>query len=350
MGTGERDPNKQREQPQGKRAERRAAQRRKSQAEARKEQRQADSEKWNRRLIVGSVIAVVIVAIGFIAFGWYQTQLRPLSKTVLRVEETKFSLAHLERRMELELDTGFAFSRNSLTILDLPDFIMNQLEGEAALLSGISELELEITDEDVAAEIRQRGGLADDVEPVVFADEVRLQVSRSGLKQNEYDLMVRAFLAEVKARGFFTFLGPTEEAQVRGQWIIVNDEEVATDVVTRLDAGEDFLSVAEELTINVSSIELDWFARGGEATVFGDIEEYFFAGEPGERSDLISIGSFFYIIEVLERDDARKLDDQQRATVANRDLRDWIDGLRLSLDIERNLSEDDVLRAVEDVL
>ena len=349
MGKGERDPNKQREQPQGKRAERRAAQRRAAQAEARKEQRQADSEQWNRRLIVGSVIAVVIAAIGFIAFGWYQTQIRPLSKTVLRVEDTKFSLAHLERRMELELDTGFTFSRSSSTIINLPDFIIDQLEGEAALLSGIGELDLAVTDEDVAAEIRQRGGLADDVEPAVFADEVRQQVSGSGLKQNEYDLMIRAFLAEQKARNFFIFVGPTEETQVRGRWMIMNDEETTTDAVTRLEAGEDFLAVAEELSLNPASIELDWFPRGAEAAVFDDVEDFFFTAEPGERSDVISIAGFQYIVEVLEREDARALDDIQRGNVASRELSEWLDGLRTSLDIERNLSQDDAVRAVNDL-
>ena len=350
MGKGETDPNKQREQPRGRRAERRAAQRRAAQAEAKKEQRQTDSEQSNRRLIVGSVIAVVIAAIGFIAFGWYQTQIRPLSKTVLRVENMKFSLAHLERRMELELDTGFTFSRSSSTILSLPDFMIDQLEGEAALLAGIGEVGLAVTDEDVAAEIRRRGGLADDVEPAVFADEVRQQVDRSGLRQNEYDLMIRAFLAEEKARNFFIFVGPTEETQVRGQWMILNDEEATTDAVARLEAGEDFLTVAEEVSLNPGTIELDWFPRGGQAGVFGDVEDFFFAGEPGERSDVINIGDFQYIVELLERDDARELDDEQRESVASRELRDWIDGLRTSLDIERNLTQDDAVRAVEDIL
>jgi len=183
----------------------------------------------------------------------------------------------------------------------------------------------------------------------VFADEVRQQVSSSGLKQNEYDLMIRAFLAEEKTRDFFIFLGPTEETQVRGRWIIVNDEGIATEAVTRLDAGEDFLTVAQEVTLNVANIELDWFPQGGEATVFGDVEDFFFTGEPGERSDLISIGNFFYIVELLERDDARELDEQQRATVANRDLREWLDGLRTSLDIERNLTRDDGIKALNDI-
>jgi parvulin-like peptidyl-prolyl isomerase len=349
MGKGERDPNKQKDQPQGKRAERRAAKRRSAEAEAAREQRQDESEQTNRRLIVGSVIAVLIVAIGFIAFGWYQTQIRPLGKTVLRVEETKYSLAHLERRMELELDTGFTFSRTSGTIINLPDFMIDQLEGEAALIEGLSELQLELTDEDVAAEIRRRGGLADDVEPAVFADEVRRQVDNSGLKQNEYDLMIRGFLAEEQARNVFVLANPSEELQVRGQWIIVDDEDIADETVLRLEAGEDFLVVAEEVTVNPSNVELDWFTRGEVPTVFGEVEDFFFDEESTGRSEIIAIGDFLYIVEVLERDEARDLDDDQRDIVADRELRAWIDGLRDTLDIERNLSQDDAVRAVNDL-
>jgi phytoene dehydrogenase-like protein len=53
---------------------------------------------------------------------------------------------------------------------------------------------------------------------------------------------------------------------------------------------------------------------------------------------------------LLERDDERELTDDQRESVASRELRDWIDGLRDSLDIERDLSRDDAERALTDIL
>lgn len=349
MGKGERDPNKQREEPRGRRAERRAAQRRAAQAEARKQSSEVDSEHWNRRLIIGAVVAAVIVAIGFIGFGWYQTQIRPLGKTVVRVQDTKYSLAHLERRMELELDTGGTFSRNNSSVINLPEYVADQLEGEAALLAGLAELDLEVTDADVAAEIRRRGGLADDVDPQVFADEVKDQVSQSGLKQNEYELMIRAYLAEQKAHDYFLFLGPTEEAQARGQLMIFAEEEEASAAVERLDAGEEFLTVAEELSLDPNNIEIDWFVRGAEVFIFDDVEDYFFEAEPGEVSEVIELNSFFYIVNLLERDEARELDEDQRSTVADRELGDWLTGLRGTLDIERDLSQDDAIKALEDI-
>ncbi len=352
MGKGQDDRNRQqKDEPRSRRAQRRAAERRQAQADTKQKQEHPESESSNRRLIVGAVIAVIIIAIGFIAFGWYQTEIKPFGKTVLRVEETKYNLSHLQRRMQLELDTGFNFSLGTSSILSLPDFMIFQLEGEASLLEGIGELNIEVTDEDVAAEIRLRGGLADDVEPSVFADEVRDQVDRSGLKQNEYDLMLRGFVAEQRARDYFLFLGPTEQPQVRGRMIILEDadpedEEEAAAVLARLDAGEDFMFVALEVTLAPSTIELDWFERDGEPTVFEDVQDFFFEAEAGERSDVITQGNFFYIVEVLEKDDARLLDDDQRNGVADRSLFDWISGLRETLNIERDLTQDDSIDAL----
>ena len=352
MGKGQDDKTRQqKDEPRSRRAERRAAERRRAQADTKQKKEHPDAEVSNRRLIVGAVIAVVIVALGFIAFGWYQTEIRPFNKTVLRVEETKYNLSHLQRRMQLELDTGFNFSFGSASILNLPEFVRAQLEGEAALLEGIGDLEIEVTDEDVAAEIRRRGGLADDVEPSVFADEVRDQVDRSGLKQNEYDLMLRGFLAEQRAQNYFLFLGATEEPQVRGRMIILNEEgeEDANEALARLEAGEDFMVVALEVTLAPNIIEIDWFERDGNETVFEDVQDFFFDAEVGERSGVIAQRNFFYIVEVLEKDEARLLDDAQREAVADRELGDWINDLRDSLDIDRNLTQDDGIKALENL-
>ncbi len=355
MGKGQDDRNRQQKnEPRSRRAERRAAERRQAQSDTKQEQEHPNAESSNRRLIIGAVIAVIIAAVGLIAFGWYQTEVRPFGKTVLRVEETKYNLSHLQRRMQLELDTGFNFALGNPSILDLPNFMISQLEGEASLLEGISELDIEITDADVVAEIRRRGGLAEDVEPSVFADEVRNQVDRSGLKQNEYDLMLRGFIAEQQAHDYFVFLGPIEEPQVRGRMIILEDdgpdaEEEAAAVLARLDAGEDFMVVALEVMLVASAIDVDWFERDGEPSVFEDVQDFYFDAAAGDRSDIITQRDFFYIVEVLEKDDARPLDDDQRSRVADRALGDWINGLRDSLNIERDLSQEDGIRALNEL-
>ena len=345
------DPTK-RDDSRSRRAGRREAQRKaKQSAQEIREERFGDSESGGRRLIIGGVVAAILIAVGFIAFGWYQTQIKPLNKTVLRVEDLKFSLAHLERRMQLE-NEGNAFYTSSLDNLRLlPEVVINQLTAEAAILKGGSELDLTVNDEDVADAVRVRGNLAREVEATVFADEFRRQVDESGLKRSEYEQMLRASVMEDKARGYFQFLSPQEEPQVRASIISVNDEVDAERALELLAAGEDFITVAVMVDADPASLDLDWFPRAGSPQVVSEVEGFLFDTETdvGSRSEIISAFGVFFIAELLERDDARTLDEDQRLSVAEREFTAWVVDLRDRLDIERDFTTEDAIRAVNDI-
>jgi hypothetical protein len=312
----------------------------------------ADSERTNRMLIVGGIVAVIVIVIGLIGFGWWQTQIRPLSKTVLEVGDYKFNLAHLERRMELELQENPFYQGPSAAAL--PEAMMQRLEDEARLLQAApTELNLTITEEDLATEVRQRGNLADDVEASVFANELRRQVEDSGLKENEYRFMLQAEIMRDKARGWFIYLAPTEEAQVLARWIVVDNQEDADEVLRRLDGGEDFVAVGQELSLDVPSVEQgdsddDWTVRGSFPSQ--DLEDFFFEdADPGERSGVVIVGDFFYIAELLDRDDARPLSETLRSQVGARNMVKWLDELTEPAAI-RHFSREDENRALEDVV
>ena len=271
------------------------------------------------------------------------------AKVVLRVEDLEYTLSHLTRRMRLELDTGFNFSLGTPSILNLPDFVMSQLEGEALLLQGIGDLDIEITDQDIGVEVALRGDLSEETTDAVIEAELLRQATASGLELGEYELMLGAFLAEQRAHDHFLQVGPLAEPQVRGRMLIVDDEEEAESALARRDAGEDFIVVAREVTLAPSAVEIEWFVRDGEPTVFENVQDFFFDADIGERSAVISQRDFFYIVEVLEKDDARTLDDDQREAVADRQLAEWISELRDSLKIERILSQDDGIRALNEI-
>ncbi|MEX0786735.1 MAG: SurA N-terminal domain-containing protein [Dehalococcoidia bacterium] len=350
-------PDKDREQeqqdtPKSRRSQRRAAVR--ASERAARAARHAEPEDWNRRLIIGSIVAAIIVAFGFIGFGWYQTQIKPLGKTVLRVNETTISLGHLERRMELERERNFIFSGTNQNLLQLPELVIDQLEAGIVLLDGLSELGLSVTDEDVAAEVRSRGGLADEVEASIYADELRQQVEDSGLKAGEYELLLRTEIAQDKAQAYFVYVGPQSEEQARGQVMALRDRVQADEVLQRLESGEDFLAVGEELALNPENLEIDWTPRGGTSTIIEDVEEFLFSAEEGELSEVFELGETFYVAQLLERDPDRELGEDQRTAVGSRELDTWVRDLRESYNeqglVERNFDEDDAIRALDDIL
>ena len=318
----------------------------------------ADAERWSRIFLIGGVVAAILIAAGVIAFGWYQTQIKPLGKTILQVGNSKYSLGYLERRMRLlrEQDPTYGDQATSDALLALPDVALSLIEREAKLLEGAGDLNITVPDEAVAAEISSRGNLAADVEPSVYAAEFRTQVQDSGLKETEYAQMIRAYLLGQKVGDYFRFFAPESELQVRGQYILFDDPTKASQALERLQAGAAFDQVAGDLGITSTSggatalNEQDWTPRTDTAANPSKIQAYFFSAQPGQISDVIAIGGYYVIAQPLERDDNRALDDNGKQNVALREMNKWLDGLDTKLAIKKDLSPGDSDRALTDVL
>jgi hypothetical protein len=310
---------------------------------------QADAERWSRLLIVGGVIAVIVIAIGVIVYGWYQTQIKPLGKTILTVGDTEFSLGHLERRMRQNLEGNSTFFRQNP--LSLSRVTLDELEREGRFLEGAQLLNIFVTDEEVAAEIRTRGGLSEDVEADVYAAEFRQQVEDSGLHEGEFVQQVRAGLLQQKVRDYFTFLAPATEPQIRARYIILDDEEKANEALQRLQAGADFNTVALELGSGATGEpvgDIDWSPRGASQLLPDEAERFLFEeAQPNQISEVFEFSGTFYIAQLLERDEQRPLDDTGRQIVAGREMQDWLDGLTIR--VERSFSDEDENKALTDV-
>jgi len=113
--------------------------------------------------------------------------------------------------------------------------------------------------------------------------------------------------------------------------------------LARLEAGEDFASLAKELSTDEATKEdggdLGWFPRG---VMVPEFEEAAFALQPGEISDIVQTSFGYHIILVEERDPDRELEpyalEQRQASALN----DWLEKQRQSEAVERYWSPDKV--------
>jgi len=127
---------------------------------------------------------------------------------------------------------------------------------------------------------------------------------------------------------------PRDEAQALARII---------EVQQKLGAGGDFAKLAEEYSDDPGSVaeggDLGWFGRGRMVPEFEDAT---FKLAPGQISDPIKTQYGYHIVQVLEKDPARLIDqytlEQNKYTAYTK----WLDDLRNSAKIERNWTADKV--------
>jgi parvulin-like peptidyl-prolyl isomerase len=133
---------------------------------------------------------------------------------------------------------------------------------------------------------------------------------------------------------------PTAVEQVHARHILVNTQAQAEEVLARLNGGEDFAALAAEYSTDITTRQnggdLSWFPRGG--LLVPEVEEAAFSLQPGQTSDVVQSAWGFHIIQTLEFDPARQVDDETHQRMIKKAVDDWAQGLRIGADIQKLIS------------
>jgi len=164
-------------------------------------------------------------------------------------------------------------------------------------------------------------------------EDVIANMKEIGLTEAQYRRLFETGLLRQKLIEEVTADLPAEEEQVWARHILVSDEEAANQVIERLNNGEDFCTLASELSEDTGSAEncgdLGWFGKGRMVPEF---EEVAFNLNIGEISQPVESQFGFHIIQTLGKTTvpmtASAL-DQARQT----EFEDYIAQLREEADI-----------------
>lgn len=168
----------------------------------------------------------------------------------------------------------------------------------------------------------------------------------AGFTDEDYKKLIEINLFYKKLQEVMTDEVPTTAEQVHAYHILVEAEEEALNVMKRLEEGEDFAELAEEVSVDPGSKskggDLGWFPRGVMA---GPFEEAAFALQAGEMVTAPVQTQFgYHIIKVEGHEEDRELEPGFLAMRRNSALSDWLEEERQTADIERFWTPDKVPR------
>lgn len=208
-------------------------------------------------------------------------------------------------------------------VLDL--LIENELIRQAAVARGIT-----ISDEQIDSEVN------------AVVDEFGQDYFDSWLQTNYYTL--DEFREETRL-GLLTDqllpqvldAVPASAEQVHARHILVNSQGEAETVLTRLQNGEDFAALAADYSVDVTTKDqggdLGWFPRGG--LLVPEVEDAAFSLQVNEVSGVIASAWGYHIVQTLEFDPNREIDQETQQRLRQDAVQRWLDSLRSAADIQK---------------
>lgn len=246
-----------------------------------------ERQKKRQRIILASGIFVIVLALAFVGVGWYLSQYKPMRETVIKVNGTEFAMDYYVEMLKLE---GAYHSVPDLSYV--ADSALQNIQRNELLRQGALELGFSVADEEVVKELREN----DLPDKEVYRDLIRQQLLTDRLLDAHFDAQVPLF---------------AEQRQVMA--MMLESESQALDVRSRLEDGEDFSELAEELSLEPLSRtkggDLGWVPRiilqeMLQTSIVDDI----FSHRVGELSqpiydDEAQKGAGYWLVEILERDE-----------------------------------------------
>lgn len=166
-----------------------------------------------------------------------------------------------------------------------------------------------------------------------------------GLSEEGFRDLVKQGLLREKLSEAMAAAVPTTDEHVHAYHITVEDEEMATEVLEKLRAGESFADLSVQYSKDDDSKEkggeLGWLAID-QAGALPEVVEAAFALQPGEFSEAIETYLGYHIVTIDERQTDYPLDEATLASRQAQAFSDWLTESRETADIERTWLPEDI--------
>ncbi|MGD8627065.1 MAG: SurA N-terminal domain-containing protein [Anaerolineae bacterium] len=340
-------------------------------------------EARQNRIIMFSLAAVAVVVVLILAVGLVQELLIEPNRPVARVNGNDIpsdfyqdtvnfqrynlysNLAQLQDAVSSlqgseENDFLVQFYQQQISQIQqqvslIPETALDGLIDDELIREKAEEEGITVTDQEVEAEIDQllRQSITPPQETVtgtttlptptpVAQDTVDeyydTLIENMMISKGSFEEMVRRDMLRQRVQALLAEQVPTTGLIAHVQIIQTETEEEALAAKLRIEGGEDFALVAQEVSTDTLSVEdggdLGWVATGQLASRYGqEVEDAVFGQEVDELT-VVESGGMFFLIQVLERDENGPLPEEVLQLQQNSALDDWLVERKESPDVE----------------
>lgn len=274
-------------------------------------------ERRRRRILVAFGALVIAVVIGIIVYGAYHYWIA-LPREVLSTVHGTIATVKFTRADYLDV-----LRASPQSAPETPLLILEQHE---LMRQGAEELGIGVTEDDITAEIKSLLFPEDEeVSEEEFQARYQETLANSGLSEEWFRWFVEHDLLRTRLDEYLREQVPEAALQVHALGILVATEEEAQTVIQRLEAGEDFATVAQDVSLDQGSKEnggdLGWVPEGLRGEAF---EAVAFNLELGATSQPISTAQGYWVIKALVREENRALDEATREQLQANAFGNWL--------------------------
>jgi parvulin-like peptidyl-prolyl isomerase len=285
----------------------------------------------------------VVGVIGYLVFQ----SLFSSNPVVLRVGDEEIRHDYFTARLAsyIEQQGGAVPGEN---ILPYGQTVLDDIAEEEVILQSLDDNGLSVSEEEIDAEIEGRIGVTRKEDFALYRAGLEQELVDSKLSEDEYRHVVRAELARTKlADKFVAEVGETAE-QARFHRLNLVTEADAETARQRLMAGEEFAAIALEL--DPTAVEPE---DGPEFVVLqtleAEIREAIADLEPNEVSEPLLVRDRFAVIQLLEKA-VRPIEEGAQSEIAGANLAVYIEDQAEAIGVEEDLSDEELVDALEEAI